>query len=131
VVEFIIATYGEAKVQELVAQFRAATPVEEALQQVLGISVDELDAQWRATLPEVAAIPTPAPGPQRAPPDRFDNGPAGAIAVPDANEAFDELFAGMPNWGFLAIAMTCLVTLVVVGGGLLLMVLRVIGVDKR
>jgi hypothetical protein len=130
VVEFIIASYGEAKVQELVVQFRAATPVEEALQQVLGVSVDELDTQWRATLPVAAAIPTPAPGPQNAPPDRFDNAPGG-IALPDPSTSFDDIFTGLPSWGFLAIAVTCMVVLFAVGGGLLLVVLRVIGVDKR
>jgi len=75
---YIIETYGVEKLQELAAAFRAATPVGVAIEQVFGMSLDELDAAWRSTLPapERAAPPLEG-GPSRAPADRFSSGTLG------------------------------------------------------
>lgn len=134
VVAYIIDTYGEAKLQELVVAFREATPLEEALQQVLGLSVDELDAAWRSTLPapQSAAQPAPAPTAAVAPADRFNTGRAGSDAVNQplaSDDILDTL--GLPAWSGIVFAAACLVLLVAAGGAVLLVALRLIGVDKQ
>lgn len=74
-VAYIIDTYGTDKLQALVAAFRNATAVEEAIPQVLGLSIDELDAAWRTTLPPAQITAPLVPGPSVAPPDRFTDTP--------------------------------------------------------
>jgi hypothetical protein len=77
IVAYIIDTYGTEKLSELVAAFRDATPVDEALPQVLGVTVDELDAAWRETLPPAEFSVELEGSPDVAPESRFD-----ALAVP-------------------------------------------------
>lgn len=79
VVAYMIETYGNEKMAELVATFQQAVPVEAAIPQVLGVSVDELDAAWRATLPPPDVSVDQEGGPAVAPADRF----AGAPVLPD------------------------------------------------
>lgn len=60
VVEFILkdTRYGPEKLARTVAAFREGVTYDEALQAGLGITVDELDEQWRASLPyEIAPQP--------------------------------------------------------------------------
>lgn len=143
VVEYIIGAYGPSAVQDLVTAFTAAVPADEALQTALGRSVDELDAEWRATLPRAEMQPTPIPVQRTAPDDRFSDPPlvAGAPpapgrpvqpALPAAPDAswFDQL-AVMPAWMTLGGLALCLVVGAIVVGGVLLVTLRLIGVDKR
>lgn len=145
-VEYILAIYGEEKLQALVAAIAAATPVEDAVQQALGRSVDELDTEWRATLPEPAAPPPDLAGPQVAPDDRFSEPPVlpggaqpagnGSISAP--SQPFEDRPAGiavwlasLPAWATLSGAALCCITGVVMLGAVLLAGLRMIGVDKR
>lgn len=130
VVEFIISTYGEATLRELVTAFAAATPVDEALPQVLGRTVDELDADWRATLPPQTEEPTVIAGPPTAPPERFEEDPAGLPGV-STGQGWLERLAELPAWaGLVATALCCLVG-VAAAGALLLVGLRLLGVDKQ
>lgn len=76
VVEYLIDTYGADTLRKLALAFAEAQPVDQALRQVLGRGVDELDAEWRATLPPQQETPRTTPAPQVAPPDRFDEPPA-------------------------------------------------------
>ncbi|NTU81054.1 MAG: hypothetical protein HGA45_17005 [Chloroflexales bacterium] len=135
VVEFILKTYGEPKLRELVAAFAAATPLEEALPQVLGRTVDELDADWRATLPPQTEEPTVLAAPQTAPPERFEGDPtpsgAGSAAAPDAATGWLRWLTGLPAWATLAAVALCCVVGVGAAGTLLLVGLRIAGVDKR
>ncbi|MCC6312974.1 MAG: hypothetical protein IT337_03105, partial [Thermomicrobiales bacterium] len=48
VVEYIIATHGEDGLAKLIAVFRDGVSYDDAVQQALGVSLDELDAAWRA-----------------------------------------------------------------------------------
>ncbi len=131
VVEFIIATYGEGKLRELVQAFAAATPVEEALPLVLGRTVDELDADWRATLPPPTGEPAATAGPQQAPPERFEDGPApGPGGAVDGPGWFDRL-AQLPAWAILGGLALCLAGGAAVAGAVSLVLLRLLGVDKR
>jgi hypothetical protein len=145
-VEHIIDTYGEAKLQALVTAFGAATPVDVAVKQVLGRSVDELDAEWRKGQP---APNGPAPdlaGPQVAPAERFADPPV----LPDGAQAPATAPLGdassppspptptwitrieqLPAWATLSAAAVCCIAGVLIIGTVLLVGLRLIGVDKR
>ena len=60
VVDFLLTQFGEDKMAELLRVFSAGVHQEDALQRVYGLGLDELDAQWRASL-GLQARPTPAP----------------------------------------------------------------------
>ncbi len=75
VVEYLFDTYGNEKVEQLVQQFSEAVPVEEALPAVLDITVEELHAEWRETLPPAETSVELEGSPQVAPPDRFSGEP--------------------------------------------------------
>ncbi|HYP39074.1 MAG TPA: peptidase MA family metallohydrolase, partial [Chloroflexia bacterium] len=67
VVEFILndSRYGSEKLARTVAAFKEGVTYDEALMSGLGVTVDELDSQWRASLPYKVAPPgsTPVTGP--------------------------------------------------------------------
>jgi hypothetical protein len=126
IVAYIITTYGEAKLRELTAAFSQATPVEQALNENLGLGVDELDAAWRETLPGATAnAALRALTPAIAPANRFADVPA--LDQPGAWP----LQWDLPGWASLALAAFCCVGLVAVTGLTLLVALRLMGVDKR
>ena len=68
-VDFLLRTYGREKMAELLRVFKEGTTQEDALQQVYGLTVDELDAAWRESL-GLAARPTAAAVATRAPAQR-------------------------------------------------------------
>ncbi len=47
VVSYVIDTYGETGLSTLIAAFREGVTYDDALQQALGVTTDELDAAWR------------------------------------------------------------------------------------
>jgi hypothetical protein len=59
VVEFILedARYGPSKLARTVAAFKEGVTYDEALRAGLGVSVDELDEQWRQALPYKPSAP--------------------------------------------------------------------------
>lgn len=63
VVNFLLAEYGTAALQELVLALADGDGVDEALTAVIGSDLDGLEAAWRASLalPPRQAIPTPTP----------------------------------------------------------------------
>lgn len=74
-VDYISKIYGTEKLRDLVATFHDATPVEEAIPQVLGLSIDALDEAWRKTLPPAQVSAPLEAGPSVAPADRFTQQP--------------------------------------------------------
>lgn len=67
VVDFILSDsrYGPDKFARTIASFKEGVTYDDALKAGLGITVDELDRQWRDSLPyEVKPQATPAPGQQ-------------------------------------------------------------------
>jgi hypothetical protein len=65
VMEFVLGDkrYGPARFARTVAAFKDGVTYDDALKAGLGITVDELDRQWRDSLPyEVKPAATPAPG---------------------------------------------------------------------
>jgi hypothetical protein len=145
-VEHIIDTYGETKLQALVAAFAAATPVDEAVQQVLGRSVDELDAEWRKGQPKPTGPAPDLAGPQVAPDNRFSDPPVLPDGVqppvaqplgdassppPTLKPTWISLLESLPAWASVSAAAVCCITGVLLLGAVLLVGLRLIGVDKR
>jgi hypothetical protein len=60
IVDFMIRDLGEDKLQQLLQIMAQGARQEDALQQVYGFGLDELDARWRASIGAEAA-PTPEP----------------------------------------------------------------------
>jgi len=50
IVKYLVETYGQAKMKELLLNLKSGTLINEALKQVYGLDVEELDAQWRNSL---------------------------------------------------------------------------------
>jgi hypothetical protein len=55
VVQFVLTQYGPAKSGALVAIFREGVSYDEAVQRALGVTIEELDQQWRASLGQGSA----------------------------------------------------------------------------
>lgn len=73
-VDFMLRTYGRDKMGELLTVFKQGAHQEDALRQVYGLGLDELDAAWRASLglkaratlaPAATAAPSQAATPTR------------------------------------------------------------------
>ncbi|MYA62136.1 MAG: hypothetical protein F4X94_06135 [Dehalococcoidia bacterium] len=72
IVEFMIAAYGRAAMRELLAVFREGVNMDDAIEQVYGISRIELENQWREIIGAPMYVPPerdsarPTPVPRRA-----------------------------------------------------------------
>lgn len=72
VVKFLIDTFGAEKMDLLLQTFKGGIYQEDALQEVYGFGLDELDARWRVAI-GAGPQPTPAPtSPPVLPPSRTD-----------------------------------------------------------
>lgn len=71
IVKFLIGTYGQDKMTELLTTLRDGTTVDDALRKVYGFDVDGLEAAWRAAIgaapAPVSAQPTAQPTPTFVP----------------------------------------------------------------
>jgi hypothetical protein len=78
VIDFILndSRYGPQKFARTIAAFREGVTYDEALKAGLGITVDELDSQWRASLPYEVAEPGSAPAPAPGQEPEESSGPA-------------------------------------------------------
>ncbi len=147
IVTYIIDTYGPDAMHEIVQAFGEGVTPDKALQEALGKTVEELDAEWRATLPPAQTNPDPTPTPQTtAPPDRFaiqpvamPGGGMGNPAIPPHATMPDPTPAptitlpqlSLPTWAqFGLVAGGCMVVITLLAGTLLV-VLRLVGVDKH
>ena len=66
VVQFLLERYGRDRMQEFLQRFKEGTYQEEALRQVYGLSLEELDAAWREWLGAKPVVAPPAQGGQGA-----------------------------------------------------------------
>lgn len=80
IIEFILKEYGSEGLSALVKVFAEGETAEAAVQRALGLSLEELEARWRATLP--AAEQTPVPGETPVPLVRPAAGPDLALLLP-------------------------------------------------
>jgi hypothetical protein len=150
IVAYMFDTYGTEQVKQLVGVFNEAVPVDEAIPQVLGVSVDDLDAQWRATLPPAEVSAEPMVSDPVAPADRFEGDPVvpslnQAPAVPTSTAAAGSASAssqspqqptpinnspsllpglGLPLWVELTLAATACISSIAVAGVVLFVTLR-------
>jgi hypothetical protein len=63
VVQYLIDTYGQAKMFDLLNDFKQGSGYDDALEKVYGFDMDGLNAQWRATLaPKVVYVFPPVLG---------------------------------------------------------------------
>jgi hypothetical protein len=142
-VEYILNTYGEAKLQKLTDAFANATSVDVAVQEALDRTVDDLDAEWRKGLPQPSGPAPDLAGPQVAPADRFSDppvlpdgmapvgGPAPSQPFEQRPSAFIGWLESLPAWATLSAAAVCCVSGVIMLGAVLLVALRLAGVDKQ
>ncbi len=147
IVTYIIDTYGAEGMHAIVQAFKEGVTPDEALQQALGKTVEELDMEWRTTLPPALGSPPPTATPQTtAPPDRFaiqpvampGGGRANPAAPPHATMP-DPTPAptitlprlSLPTWAQFGIVAGGCMVVVTLMGGVLLVVLRLVGVDKH
>ena len=84
VVSYMIHTYGEAKMAELMSQLDHSLSMDQAMIQVYGFDQDGLDAEWRTRMglrpfgeapPEATAPPAPPPAPVTAVPTEAADAP--------------------------------------------------------
>jgi hypothetical protein len=146
VVEYILGVYGTAAVAELITVFREGRTADEAIQTVLQRSVDELDAEWRSTLPPAEVAPTPMPAQvAQAPADRFSDPPLGGGApivppgdqpqpadpfVQDEQDGLLEQIAQLPSVLLLSGLVACTMIATLLAGGILVVVLRRLNADR-
>jgi hypothetical protein len=102
IVEFLLQEYGPAKAAALVAVFREGVSYDEAVQRALGLTLEELDAQWRAAVAGGSAVGT--------------GGVAGTL--PPTNDGLPFLDGEI---GAVLASLAPLVVLVLVGGAVLLL----------
>jgi hypothetical protein len=71
IVSFLIGTYGQEKITQLLAALRDAKPIDDALQEVYGFDTDGLEDAWRQSVGAapraVSAQPTSQPTPTFVP----------------------------------------------------------------
>lgn len=93
VVSYMIHTYGEAKMAELMSQLDHSLSLDLAMMQVYGFDQDGLDAEWRSRMglrpfgeapPEPTAVPAPPPAPVTAVPVDVSDAPTPAPAESEA-----------------------------------------------
>ncbi len=154
VVRYIKNTYGAEGMSKLVDGFAEAKPVNEAIEEALGLpSVDALDEEWRETLPPVEVMSQPsATPPSSAPQQRFlqpggVSGNGNAPAQPDDpfNDPFDDPFADpyddppeegilsgvvLPVWAEVGLTLTCCTGVITMVGVTLVVILRFVGSNK-
>lgn len=157
VVTYIIDTYGTEAMENLIVAFREAMPVEDAVQDALGLSIDELDEAWRDTLPSPIVEPSPifdmkptSEVVRAAPRDRFtgeqvplpsvvatqvaESGSSSSLPLLEATpEPPVTLLPGMdlPRWSELGLVLMCCTGVIALVGVALLVVLRLLGADKQ
>ncbi|MCL5959612.1 MAG: peptidase MA family metallohydrolase [Chloroflexi bacterium] len=114
VVEFILKRYGSEKMSALVSSFKQGVTYDEALQGSLGLSVDDLDGEWRATLPAAQVTPTPFPDDTATPQPGVEATPLppDVPVVPVPQPTPQPALARLVSLGLLAVLSLCLPVLV-------------------
>jgi hypothetical protein len=112
-VHFLLQHYGSERVQRLLTTFQQGMTYDAALQQALGVTVEPLDAAWRATLPQPAgaALDTPtAAASAGVTPSPISS----AGAVPESVEDARALEAQIRWWQSLIWAILCIAALLLI-----------------
>lgn len=125
IVSFLIATYGQEKLTQLLVALRDAKPIDNALLEVYGFDTDGLEDSWRQSVGAapraVSAQPTSQPTPTFVPTYVPIAGIPLAVtptpyAIPTSSTTGSENApTGPPLWLTLSLVCTCLVILLIFG----------------
>ncbi len=138
VVKFLIETYGQEKITQLLAALRDATPIDNALREIYGFDTDGLEDEWRESLDAaprpVSAQPTSQPTPTFVPTYAPISGVPLAVtptpyAIPtssfgDAGTEEQPARTGPPLYLTIALLCFCLLFLLIIGVIVLGLVVR-------
>lgn len=50
IIDYMLQTYGQRKMTDLLTMLQQGVPIEQALAQIYGLTIDELDSAWRGSL---------------------------------------------------------------------------------
>ncbi|MCA1554122.1 MAG: hypothetical protein LC737_07070 [Chloroflexi bacterium] len=98
VVKFLVEQYGRDKMVQLLGVFKRGALVEDALKEVYGFGVQELDTRWRASFGAAAPVPNDTAAPATQP-----NQPAPSNPVPSSAPALPFSCACLSGLVFLAV----------------------------
>jgi hypothetical protein len=123
VINFMINTYGQQKMTDLLVALRDAKPIDEALIEVYGFDTDGLDAAWRESVgaePLVSAQATAQPNPTQVPTYMPVSGVPLAItptplSIPTSSFTETPTFAGPPLALTIALICVCGLMLLIIG----------------
>lgn len=132
VVNFMLETYGQEKMSQLLTALSNAEPVDDALISIYGFDIDGLDAAWRESLglsplaiAQATAQPTPTFVPTYIP---IAGIPQAVTATPGAVPASSTNTESGSNTSRLALTIAliclCLVLLLIIGGVVVYMIVR-------
>lgn len=107
VVIYILDTWGDEGMADLLGMFREGVSYEDAVQQSLGVTYDELDAGWQAYITEKAEQLLPAGGSTR-----FNDEPVGPGAAPSGSSFWQEMLMAS---GTLVLGLAVLIALIAGG----------------
>jgi hypothetical protein len=135
IVNFLISTYGQEKMIQLLAALRDAKPIDDALRETYGFDTDGLEDAWRqsvgATPRVVVAQPTAQPTPTFVPTYVPVSGAPLAVtptpyAVPTSSFNNSNPITSQPEFIGLTVVLICfcLVFLLVIGVVVLMFVVR-------
>ncbi len=123
VINFMINTYGQQKMTDLLIALRDAKPIDEALIEVYGFDTDGLDAAWRESVgaaPFVSAQATAQPNPTQVPTYMPVSGAPLAITptplfIPTSSFTETPTSSGPPLGLTIALLCFCGVLLLIIG----------------
>jgi hypothetical protein len=123
VINFMINTYGQQKMTDLLIALRDAKPIDEALIEVYGFDTDGLDAAWRESVgaaPLVSTQATAQPNPTQVPTYIPVSGAPLAItptplSVPTSSFTETSTSSGPPLGLTIALLCICGVLLLIIG----------------
>lgn len=135
VVNFLIETYGQAKMSELLAALSDAEPIDAALQKTYSFDTDGLDSAWREslgvpplTVAQATAQPTPTYVPTYIPIagiPQAETPTPGAIPTSSYDpDSAPPASGGSRSWMAIALICVCLACLLVIGVIAIIFIIR-------
>jgi hypothetical protein len=123
VISFMINTYGQQKMTDLLIALRDAKPIDEALIEVYGFDTDGLDAAWRESVgaaPLVSSQATAQPNPTQVPTYMPVSGAPLAItptplSIPTSSFTETSTSSGPPLGLTIALVCVCGLMLLIIG----------------
>jgi hypothetical protein len=95
-VDYLLRTYGQEKLQSLIRELAAAEGYDDALENIYGFNADGLEVAWRAAIgaPSRQIPPTPTPITAHSVPTSVPMSAARSVATPSNSESTESTPAG-------------------------------------